>query len=300
MIKKWFALLLLIVIPCLAQTGVNETLAEYTLQTDSLIAQRLALDTSHAYDPYYNGLIEMERNQEGIALNVVGITIGAVITAMGGLLVTEQDFVIPGMTCLVAGPFLLFSNIRGIGESRDHSKRRMEYENIYGLYKNKRSPSLASMEIDTSLSASAIDSLVAEQLALDPSYDYSSYYRYRIQTEDSQGSIGENIFAAIVGAGAAGLGVAVMYSVSSSDALTKALAYIFGVPLLVSGGSLLVYNIYAIDRDVGHKHRRDDTKRAYELYKNKRGDSAVAAKFFLTPTFNVATNGAGMNLFVVF
>lgn len=290
MLKKFFAIMLVLVASGLAQTHM-----------DTLVAQRLAMDTVHAYNLYYEDLVESERSQEGIASNVFGIVLGTALTAVGGLLVATGDegFWIPGIPCAVVGSYFLFSNISGIGESRMHAQRRKYYEDIYGLYREYRKAPQASSANDTSMSSFAIDSLVAEQLALDPSYAYNAHFIDRIKTEFSQESVAENLFGILVGGGIVTLGV-IGLSVETSDDIEKALATIIGVPLIASGGSVLIYNIYAVGRDLGHKRKRKEFERAYELYKNRRKDSGLATNFFLTPTFNVATLGPGMNLLVTF
>lgn len=290
MIKKLFAIMLVFVASGLAQTHM-----------DTLVAQRLAMDTAHVYNIYYEDLVESERSQEGIASNVFGIVLGSALTAVGGLLVAtgEEGFWIPGIPCTVVGTYFIFSNISGIGESRVHAQRRKYYEDIYGLYREYRKAPQASSANDTSLSSFAIDSLVAEQLALDPSYAYNAHFIDRIKTESSQESVVENVFGILVGGGVAALGI-IGLSYETSDNIEKALSTIISVPLIASGGTVLIYNIYAVGRDLGHKRKRKDIERAYELYKNRRKDSGLATNFFLTPTFNVASHSPGMNLLVQF
>ena len=290
MIKNLFAIMLVLVASGFAQTHM-----------DALVAKRLAMDTAHVYNAYYEDLVESERSQEGIASNVFGIILGTALTAAGGLLVSTGDegFWIPGIPCVVVGSYFLFSNIGGIEESRQHAQRRKYYEDIYGLYREYRKASQAPSTNDTSLSSFAIDSLVAEQLALDPSYAYNAHFIDRIKTESSQESVVENVFGILVGGGVAALGV-VGLSAETSDEIEKALTTIIAVPLIASGGSILIYNVYALNRDLGHKRKRKEIERSYELYKNRRKDSGLAANFFLTPTFNVATLRPGMNMLVLF
>ena len=78
MIKNVFVILLMAVIPCLSQVDVR-------------IAERLALDTAHAYDAYYQELIETERSLQGIGGNILGTAVGATLTAVGVLFVVAGD-----------------------------------------------------------------------------------------------------------------------------------------------------------------------------------------------------------------
>lgn len=293
MVKNVFVILLMAVIPCLSQVDVR-------------IAERLALDTAHAYDAYYQELIETERSLQGIGGNILGTAVGATLTAVGVLFVVAGDgFVIPGIPSAAVGSYLLVSNIMGFRESMEHARKRFEYENIYELYKQKRKVSPEVIEAGTAFAGFAMDSLVAEQLALDPSHSYDTYYKNRIATELSEESIGENVVGIIIGGGLAALGGIVLSTMENNsddpfDGIGNALILAVGVPLIASGGSLFVYNIYAIHRDLGHKRRRMENERAYDLYKGKYEKTGVASRFFLVPTFNVASSGAGLNLFVTF
>lgn len=307
MLKKSLVFILLAIAFNFAQGTPNTNKTDSLFYTDSLIAEQLALDTKHSYDIYYQNQIENERNQEGIGLNVLGSISGALLTGLGltvmtGLSNEGATGAIVAMPLLVSGVTILTANISGINESRAHAKRRMTYERAHQLYQSRKTG--ATEPAETASGSVAYNTLVAEQLALDPSHDYDSYFIEEIEKERSQESIAENVIGTIAGVGVTTLGVIVLASMAGGsddldNALNDAACFIIGVPLVAGGLPLTIYNIYAIHRDVGHKHQRIKNEETYEYYKSDKLRRSEA-QIFVTPTFNVANAATGLNLLVLF
>lgn len=312
MIKKLIILLLALSIFGMAQNTPDSSLAAQPfIRNDILVAEQLALDSQHVYDSYFQELIDNERSQEGIALNVVGTVIGASVTGLGvlflvGLSNDGTAALLLSSPLLISGIWITSANIFSISQRHIHSERRISYEKALDVYKQKRIGTNAELQ---PIPSTAFDSLVAEQLALDPSHDYDAFFFNRIDQERSQESIIENIFGTIAGAGMATIGIIAFSSIKDpddfGDAIGNFVYTLIGIPFVVGGSTLFIYNSYATIRDSRHKLRRISNERAYELYKNKRAgrveqESSQSAQILITPAFNIMTASAGFNLHVFF
>lgn len=313
MIKKLIILLLSLSIFGMAQNTPDSSLAAETyVRNEILVAEQLALDSGHVYDPFFQNLIDNERSQEGIALNIVGTVVGVGVTGLGVLFLTGFSTdgaaaLILSSPLLISGIWITSANFVSMSQRHIHTERRISYEKAFSVYKQKRGETDADMQ---QVPFSAFDSLVAEQLALDPSHDYDAFFFNRIEQERSQESIIENVLGIIAGAGLTTVGILAFSAIKDDsddfgDAIGNAVYAIIGFPFVVGGSTLFFYNSYATIRDSRHKLRRISNERAYELYKNRRAgrveqESSQSAQILITPAFNIMTASAGFNLHVLF